>query len=318
MTKILTELTSKQIFIPLIWPFHSRTLQLRAFLVGGCLLATNALNVMIPRQLGLVTDTLARSTAGGGGLENIHDVEDASSDSPWVAIALYVLFRFLSSGSGIGLLRWWLWRPVQQYSYEALSTTAHAHLMNLSSDFHDNKTTSELSQAIRQGRSVSRLMEMICFKVLPTFIDLAVAFTYLYWLFGPYMALLTGATTVLFLWATTKFMAQAIPTRRTFIKAMRKEAITVHQGFEGWQNASYFNRISYEVGRYRDAVMNYLRTDMTYMTSWQIVHVVQSSIMMVGLLAACYLAVYQVWILKTKTVGDFVTLLTYWSQLNGM
>lgn len=265
----------------------------------------------------MVTDKLARGSAGGAPIVGTNNAGNSIQNGPWLAIALYALFRFLSSGAGIGLVRWWLWKPVQQYSYEALSTTAHAHLMNLSSDFHDSKTTAELSQAIRQGRSVSSLMEMICFKVLPTFIDLAVAFTYLYWLFGPYMALLTGAITVLFLWATTKLMAFAIPSRRIFIKAMRKEAITVHQGFDGWQNASYFNRIQYEVGRYKNAVKDYLGSELMFYGSWQIVNVVQSFIMTIGLLVACYLAIYQVWVLKTKTVGDFVTLLTYWAQLNG-
>lgn len=54
---IMIELT-EQIFFPYIWPIHSKALQFRAVLVLACLLTTNVLNVMIPRQIGLVMDTL--------------------------------------------------------------------------------------------------------------------------------------------------------------------------------------------------------------------------------------------------------------------
>ena len=45
-----------QIFFPYVWPVHSKSLQFRAVLVGCCLLASNALNVLVPRQLGIMVD----------------------------------------------------------------------------------------------------------------------------------------------------------------------------------------------------------------------------------------------------------------------
>lgn len=51
-------LSPKQIFIPYLWPVHSKALQFRALLVGLCLLSSNSLNVLVPRQLGAVTDAL--------------------------------------------------------------------------------------------------------------------------------------------------------------------------------------------------------------------------------------------------------------------
>lgn len=47
-----------QVLFPYIWPVHDKLMQSRAFLVVGCLLTSNFLNIMIPRQLGLVTDSL--------------------------------------------------------------------------------------------------------------------------------------------------------------------------------------------------------------------------------------------------------------------
>jgi hypothetical protein len=57
-----------QIFFPYIWPVHSKPLQFRALLVGCSILAKNALNVLVPRQLGAVTDALVR---GDGKIKNI-------------------------------------------------------------------------------------------------------------------------------------------------------------------------------------------------------------------------------------------------------
>ena len=54
-------LTSK-IFLPYVWPYHDKKLQFRAVLVGACLLATNALNVLVPNQMGVMIDSLTEYT----------------------------------------------------------------------------------------------------------------------------------------------------------------------------------------------------------------------------------------------------------------
>lgn len=64
------------------------------------------------------------------------------------------------------------------------------------------------------------------------------------------------------------------------------------------------------------AVVEYLKSERDYMLSHKIVAGFQSAIMTGGLLAATSLAIYQV-MHGTKTVGDFIILLTYWSQLSG-
>lgn len=51
-----------QAFIPYIWPIRNRRLQGFAGIVGFCLLAERILNVLVPRQLGIITDKLAKGT----------------------------------------------------------------------------------------------------------------------------------------------------------------------------------------------------------------------------------------------------------------
>lgn len=156
----------------------------------------------------------------------------------WLPVLGYALLLFISGGACLGWLRKWLWLPVEQYSYDAISTASHAHLMNLSSDFHDNKTSSDLTQAISGGRSVPDLLETACFEVVPMFIDLIVAFAYLSTLFGPLMGLILAIEAITYFYVTTKLIAFRAGKRREYIAIYRKEWNVAQQSLDGWNTAS--------------------------------------------------------------------------------
>ncbi|KAF4633947.1 hypothetical protein G7Y89_g4170 [Cudoniella acicularis] len=277
------------IFFPYVWPVHSRSLQFRAVLVGVCLLSSNALNVLVPNQMGVMIDSLTKYVQGA--------------------------LRFVNSGACIGWIQKWLWMPVEQYSYDALSTASHAHIMTLSSDFHDSKTSSDLIQAVSGGRSVADLLETVCFQVIPMFIDLAVAFAYLWSLFGPYMGLMMAATAASYLYITTKLVSMRASKRRNFITVMRKEWTVGYSSLDGWNTASLFNMIPYEQRRYASAVKDHLKAKRLYEMSSQSISAAQGLIMTLGLLGALWLGVYQV-AFEGRSVGKFTTLLVYWAQLS--
>lgn len=138
----------------------------------------------------------------------------------------------------MGWIQFWLWQPLQQYSYDALNTAAHAHVMNLSSDFHENKEPSEIHQAVFQGRSVTGLVDTVCFQLIPMFIDLVLVFSYLYYLFGPYMALIPAFTTILYLYSTTKLVSLAAKRRRAYITDYRNEWMAAYSSLGNWRVAS--------------------------------------------------------------------------------
>jgi len=205
---------------------HNKKLQFRALLVAVCLLATNALNVLVPNQMGIMIDTLTNYSEG----DHARNV--------WLPVAVYITFRFINSGACVGWIQKWLWMPVEQYSYDALSTASHAHIMTLSSDFHDSKTSSDLIQAVQGGRSVADLLETVCFQVVPMFVDLAIAFGYLWSIFGPYMGLMMAATASTYLYVTTKLISMRAEKRRNFIAMMRKEWSVGYASLDGWTTAS--------------------------------------------------------------------------------
>ncbi|RDW94363.1 p-loop containing nucleoside triphosphate hydrolase-10 [Coleophoma crateriformis] len=293
------------VLFPHIWPVHSKRLQFRAVLVGCCLLAANALNLLLPRQLGIMIDTLQKYSIGEGTVQHV-----------WLPVVIYAILRFADSGSCLKWLQNWLWLPLEQYSYDALSTASHSHIMRLSSDFHDSKETSDLTMAIAGGRSVADLLDIVCFQMIPMLIDLGVAFAYLWSLFGPYMGFTMATTAISYLYLTSKLIAAKSQKRREFITVYRKEWEVGHQSMEGWNTASLFNMIPYEEDRYQCAVKAHMKQKMAFDLSAGAADAAQNLLMAVGLLGALYIGVYQV-IRGGKTVGQFATLTTYWAQFTG-
>ncbi len=189
------------VFFPYIWPVGNRRLQIHVILVGLCLLAGNGLNFLIPRQYGVVLDSL-------GGL---------SKESPWVQVTIFAVLRVLSSEAGLPLLRNLLWMPVEYYSQEALSVAAYSHVMNLSSEFHDSQSSSDIQVAISNGYHITSLLESICFQAIPMIIDLVVAFTYLSVKFGPYEGFITIATGLAFIQSAAQLISKFKEKRKKVV-----------------------------------------------------------------------------------------------------
>ncbi|KAI4169508.1 MAG: hypothetical protein LQ343_005648 [Gyalolechia ehrenbergii] len=294
-----TYLRGFSIFIPMAWPSKQPALYFNIVGCGLCLLCERVMTVLQPRQLGIIVNIL---TTGSGPL--------------YKAIGLYFLFHWASSSAGIDVLRAWLWIPIEQYSYTRMTTAAYNQVMGLSRDFHDNKQSGELFQSIIQGQRVIDLMENVIFGFVPMIIDVMVGFLYLYSLFGPYVALLAVATTIAYLSTTTRLNISQSSIRRELQDLDRKQSQIMYDTVGSWATVSYFNRVSYEKSRFERAVTLQGLVLLLYLRLGRLFRAVTNFIMEVGLLGALLLAAYQV-SHGARGVGDFVTLLTYWSVFTG-
>ncbi|KAI1815821.1 hypothetical protein GGS20DRAFT_306753 [Poronia punctata] len=286
------------VFFPYIWPVGNRRLQMHVVLVGLCLLAGNGLNFLIPRQYGAVLDSL------GG----------ESKQSPWMQVMIFAILRVLASESGLPLIRNLLWIDVEYYSHEALSVASYSHVMNLSSEFHDGQSSSDIQVAISNGYHITNLLESICFQAIPMVIDLVVAFTYLSVKFGPYEGFITMATGIAFIQAAAQLIARYKEKRKKVVSTYFEEHYTRQAGIQGWYTVSAFNQVPYEEGRYTNAVKAQVSAYKSIYYGYLIGQAFQYLILTTGLLAGAFLAVYQI-TEKRATPGDFVMLLTYWAQL---
>ncbi|RFU73506.1 heavy metal tolerance [Trichoderma arundinaceum] len=286
-----------QILFPYVWPVGNRNLQLRAAAVILCLLASNALHLLIPRQTGIIMDTLSET-----------------SGSPWAAVIVFAALRLAASESGIELIRQWLWIPVKYYSQDALARASYSHMMHLSADFHDSKSSSDMLMAIQGGSAVSNAIESVLLQAVPMLVDMCVAVVYLSITFGPYEGLITVATGTVFIIFATRLVAESKSASRKRINAMYQEYYIRHSGLIGWQTVSAFNQIGFEDNRHADAVTNRWLKEQQYAMSWYVSIAFQTIVLTAGLMASAFLAVFRIHN-GQATPGQFAMLLMYWAQL---
>ncbi|RFU71869.1 hypothetical protein TARUN_10393, partial [Trichoderma arundinaceum] len=275
----------------------NRGLQMRAAAVTLCLLASNALHLLIPRQTGIIMDALS-----------------GRSGSPWSAVMVFVFLQFAASESGIELIRQWLWTPVKHYSHGALARAAYSHTMHLSADFHDSKSTSDILMAMSGGNAISNAIESVLLQALPMMVDMCVAVIYLSVTFGPYEGLITAATGATFVILATHLIAETKQTNRKRIDAIYQEHCIRHSGVTGWSTVSPFNQIEREDGRHADAVRKRWLKELEYSMSWSMSVAFQTVVLTAGLMASALLAVFRIRS-GQATPGQFAMLLTYWAQL---
>ncbi|KXX82234.1 Heavy metal tolerance protein [Madurella mycetomatis] len=294
----VTYAKSFMVFFPYIWPVGRRSLQIRVVLVGACLLTMNFINVLIPRQLGIIMDSLAGT----------------NNKNPWVEVLFFAGLKLVASEAGLSLLRQWLWIPVEYYSFDAISTASYSHVLNLSSDFHDSKSSSDIMMAIQSGQSVSNILESICFRAIPMLIDMVVAFLYLSVTLGPYEGFITVATASVFLYIATRMIAGLKSARKDEVSAWFREHYVRQAGIQGWSTVACFNQIGHEESRYSAAVKDRVSKSQKVYFGYVVAYAFQFLVLLSGLLAGAFLAVYQV-THDQATPGMFIMLLTYWAQL---
>ena len=269
--------------------------------IGLILIAIRVLNVLVPRQLGIVVDSLG----------------DPNKSHPFRELILYLVYHLADSSAGLHTIRQFLWIPVELNAIQVIKTKSFNHIMSLSSDFHDNKRSGELYQAMYQGTSAVDLLETIVFELSPMIVDLVVACVYFYHIFDAYMLLIVTTTMVSYFWATSYLTFKQTDVRRKYVRASRKSHQVLYDTMDGWKNVSYFNRLPYAQQRYAGGIESETKNMMAYWLLSYLTTAVQAFALDAGLYSACFYAVYQI-IYEGGSVGSFIVLLTYWGQLSGM
>lgn len=296
----LKYLADFKIFFWILLPRKDRVVQACYFAIGFVILAERALVILVPRQLGIITNELAKD-AGTGVV-------------PWRAIGTWMLLAAFQSSAGLQLAKSIVQMPVQQYGFKALSTTAFKHIMCLSMDFHNEKNSGELIRAIDQGTNLQDLIDFFLFEIIPMFFDLILAFWYVTHLFDIYMGIILIAIGFLYIWIGAKVTSWSIKRRRDYNTAWRNESKVQNEAINNWQTVSHFNRSEYETRRYTDTVESYILALWRYWLAYYCGAAAQSATLLTGRLAAVALAAYRV-SQGSAPVGNFITLVTYWRSI---
>lgn len=289
-------LRSFLIYVPLLWP---STRQQKIHFVGLCAsaLVMRLITVLVPLALGNIIDTLARG------------------DAPWLAIGIYFLLYYAQSRTGVALLEDYLRLVYNNTQTLTLSRAAYNHIMDLSADFQDAKTSSDVWQAMSQSTSVITLFNSMAFDIVPMLIDLATGFALLWGIFGPYMGVLVLHLMVLIIWASIKAVRSRVGLSRKWRDSWYSAYHQMVDSTENWFTVAQFGQIGREKSLYRENQLIVLEGRMKlYYWLWR------TGISRFGILTSAYLLAAALAALEIHNnelkVGAFITLTGYWAQVS--
>ncbi|CAN9233419.1 unnamed protein product [Alternaria alternata] len=110
------------------------------------MLQERVLNLLTPRQLGIITDKLQ------------HSYETQSGIMPWKDIGLWVLFSYINSYAGLGIVDGIANLVISNSAYRRITLLAYEHVLGLSMDFHTSKDSGEVLKAVEQASSLNSLI----------------------------------------------------------------------------------------------------------------------------------------------------------------
>ncbi|KAI9763370.1 MAG: hypothetical protein M1840_000562 [Geoglossum simile] len=186
-----------------IWPRKKSGLILNIVIVSVCILISRFLNVLAPRQIGILMDELHKEFGW----------------NCWLQFALFLLYEWLTSNSSvIHVIQKIYWIPIQQYTFETMSKFTHNYIMKLSYDFHTNKRSS--------------------FSLVPQAIDFIVAAWYLSYRLGTNMFLCLVMISIVYHKVNTKFRAIQTVLLRDYYTTCDKEGQRLEESVRGWRTVS--------------------------------------------------------------------------------
>ncbi|KAH6681368.1 hypothetical protein B0J14DRAFT_576238 [Halenospora varia] len=284
------------IFLPYLIPRKDRKVQLCIVVSLLCLACNRVLNVLVPRQLGIVADKLL------------------AKEAPYGALVIWLLLDMLSGESGLGLIEELVKIPIKQFSYRQVTNAAFNHVMNLEMEFHAERDSAEVMKAIEQGESLTNLLETAVLEIAPTVVDLLIASIFLYWKFNAYVSLAMVVASIGYVSVGVFTSNWNIPYRRRVTKAAREEARVMHQAVQGWQTVLYFNRFAYEKRRFGESVETHLTADRHWSKRYAYFEAITELWIPTTFFGLACLILYDI-SQGRASAGDFVFYIQYWDTL---
>ncbi|KAH7109254.1 hypothetical protein B0J11DRAFT_237014 [Dendryphion nanum] len=288
------------IFLPYLWPKDDWLTMVCLAVRGVHLIQARFLNLLAPRQLGIITDKLSNGT----------------TVMPWKDIGLWTFYSWFNSYSGFGMVNNFADVVIRNRSYVRITLMAYKHVMTLSTDFHTNKESGEVLKAVEQASSLNNIIELVLFDISPILIDVIIAAWYVTHLFDAYMAFIILFMGVAYIWLGLYFTTWAQSRRRKYTEKQRAENQVINETVSNWQTVFYFNRVPYEYTRYAHAMATTINAHYNHYFRTVGGHVLQDTVMTLGFAVCCIFAISQI-ISGQKPVGNLVTLIMYWDTMTG-
>ncbi|KAM0350726.1 hypothetical protein ACHAPU_003221 [Fusarium lateritium] len=288
-----------RVLFPYLWPKDSPVYQAIVLVCLVLLVCQRTVNVLAPIQLGTLVDSL-----GEGKL-------------PYKEIILYVVYRALQGNQGaLGALRSVLWIPVSQSLFRRLSSAAFEHVLGLSLEFHLNKKVGEVTSALSRGASINTFLESFCFQVFPMVFDIFVAGVIFFVKYDAFYTIIVFFIMWSYIFLTIYVAKYRGKQRRDMtVKTREMEAIKT-DAIVAYETVQHNCAIPRETARFREHVTVFQRAERLVQWSLAALNLTQSSIFTLGTALLVSVSAYKISI-GEQTVGEFVSLINYFVQLQG-
>ena len=292
-----------KLLIPYLWPDKRKDLKLRVSFAIIALILAKIASVSTPLVLGASVNSLTELSSG----INLFMLVPIALIVGYGATQI-ISFAFVQVRDG-------LFSKVSQHAIRQVSLTMFKHLHNLSLQFHLNRQTGALAKFIDRGtKGIDFLLRYVLFNVVPTFFEIFLVSGILFFLYGPWYAVITLTTIGLYSYLTFTITEWRNVFRKRMNQADNDISTKMIDSLLNYETVKYFNNESFEFKRLDKSLENYESAANKTRHALSLLNVSQTVIIMTGITIMLVMSAYGI---KNGDidVGGFVVINAYMLQL---
>jgi len=292
-----------KLLLPYLWPKKRKDLRIRVSFAVVALVLAKIASVSTPLVLGSAVNSLTELSSG----INLFMLVPIALVVGY-GVTRVIAFTFVE-------IRDALFSKVSQHSIRQISLTMFQHLHNLSLQFHLNRQTGALAKYIDRGtKGIDFLLRYVLFNIAPTFFEVFLVSGILFYLYGPWYAVVTLLTIGLYSFLTFKITEWRNVFRKRMNQADNDVSTKMIDSLLNFETVKYFNNEAFEANRLDQSLEEYELAANQSRHSLSLLNIAQTFIIMVGITIMLVMSVYGI---KSGeiNIGGFVVINAYMLQL---
>ena len=292
-----------KLLLPFLWPEKRKDLKTRVSFAVIALILAKIASISTPLVLGSAVNSLTELSSG----INLFML---------VPTALVVGYGFTKViALSFVEIRDALFSKVSQHSIRQISLNMFKHLHSLSLQFHLNRQTGGLAKYIDRGtKGIDFLLRYVLFNIAPTFLEVFLVSGILFYLYGPWYAIITLLTIGLYSYLTFVITEWRNVFRKRMNKADNDVSTKMIDSLLNFETVKYFNNENFESKRLDQSLEEYELAANQSRHTLSMLNIAQTFIIMSGITIMLVMSVYGI---KNGDidVGGFVVINAYMLQL---
>ena len=292
-----------KLLLPYLWPKKRRDLKTRVSFAVIALILAKIANVTTPLILGASVNSLTELSSG----INLFMLVPVALIVGY-GIARIITFAFVE-------VRDALFSKVSQHSIRQISLTMFKHVHNLSLQFHLNRQTGALAKFIDRGtKGIDFLLRYVLFNIVPTFFEIFLVSGILFYLYGPWYAVITLITVGFYSYLTFQITEWRNEFRRKMNQADNDVSTKMIDSLLNFETVKYFNNEKFEFNRLDKSLEEYELAANQTRHALSLLNIAQTLIITTGITIMLVMSAYGI---KSGDidVGGFVVINAYMLQL---